>query len=198
MKLDRQFSRREKVLLIILALLVLFAAYFYGVHYPAVQTKKNAGPEIENLNTEIAVLEAKKVKMDKMSAELETLLASPDTVAIPDYDNLQELISFLNTVLYNTEDFDISFPGIKMPADSGHIARRYLRMSFVSPNYDAARKMVDLLQASPYCCQINELQMECVNVDYYTKRVVEDAALTEWPVRVTVSMTFFENTETAK
>ena len=196
MKLKREFSRREKILLIVLVVLILAALYFYAVDYPARQVNATAKTETENLQTEIAILSAKKDKQDKMSAELDALLADPTTVAIPDYDNLQEVISFLNTVLYNTEDYSLSFPGIDFPKeeDSVSIARRYLSMTFVSPSYKSARTMIDRLQASPYCCQIGSVQIRPVLYDL-DHRLVEDAALTDGSVEVTLSMTFFENTK---
>ena len=196
MKLKREFSRREKILLIVLVVLILAALYFYAVDLPARQANTGLKTETEDLQNEITILSAKKAKQDKMSAELDALLADPTTVAIPDYDNLQEVISFLNTVLYNTEDYSLSFPGIDFPkeGDSVSIARRYLSMTFVSPSYKSARTMIDRLQGSPYRCQIDGVTIRPVLYDM-DHRLVEDAALTDGSVEVTLSMTFFENTK---
>lgn len=194
MNLSRQFTRREKALLIILALLILVALYFYCVQYPASEASGKYKSETGNIDSEIVVMNAKKAKMDKMSGELEDLMADPDTVQIPEYDNLQQVIGFLNTALRNTEDYTLSFPGIDFPrADtSEHIVRRYLNLTFVSESYGDARKVIDDLQASPYCSQVNDISIASVTEDGKTKQGTD---LLAGRVEVTLSMTFFENTK---
>lgn len=185
MKLSRQFTRREQVLLVILALLFLFAVYFLAVHLPVKETIEHARTESENLSTEIMVLEAKAERMSQMQAELDAILSQPNVSEIPDYDNLQRVMDFLNTVLGSAEDYSLSFQGLKQ-TDGNTILRREMQMSFTSASYSAAKDVLENLQNCPFRCQLGNLTVA-------PSASSADAVLTAGPVQVSLTVTFFEN-----
>ena len=99
MKLSKQFTRREKILLVILALLLLAAVYFWVVHLPVTETLADVQAQKEDISANLMVLEAQQQRMEKMQAELDEILSQPNVAEIPKYDNLQRVMDFLNTVL---------------------------------------------------------------------------------------------------
>ena len=112
MKLSKQFTRREKVLLIILALLLLFAVYFLAVHRPVTEALDRIRTESETISSDLVVLEAKHQRMEQMQKELDEILAQPNVAEIPTYDNLQQVMDFLNTVLRSASEYSLSFQNL--------------------------------------------------------------------------------------
>ena len=172
MKLSKQFTRREKVLLIILALLLLFAVYFLAVHRPVTEALDRIRTESETISSDLVVLEAKHQRMEQMQKELDEILAQPNVAEIPTYDNLQQVMDFLNTVLRSASEYSLSFQNLSQPED-GSILRRTTQMAFVSPSYKEAQDMVAPAAA-----------------DGQSQDTA--AALTDGPVEVSVTVTFFE------
>ncbi len=190
MKLSRQFTRREQVLLVILALLFLFAVYFLAVHLPVTEALEQARTEQETISADLMVLEAKQQRMDQMQQELDAILAQPNVAEIPDYDNLQQVMDFLNTVLGTTGEYSLSFQGLQQSEDSA-ILRREMQMTYVSPSYGAALEVMEQLQNCPFRCQLGGLTMTPSTQDGQSRDM--DAALTDGPVQVSLTVTFFEN-----
>ena len=189
MNLSKQFTRREKVLLVILALLLLFAFYFLGVHRPVTTSLVRIQEESETVATELTVLEAKEQRMIQMQQELDEILSQPNVAEIPTYDNLQQVMDFLNTVLSSASEYSLSFQSLQQP-ESGSILRRSMQMTFISPSYDGARSMIGQLQNCPYRCQLSDFSMTPASVDGQSQ---DAAALLDGPVQVSVTVTFYEN-----
>lgn len=47
-----------------------------------------------------------------MNDELKDISSAPNNAVIPDYDNLQALMSFLNTTMSGTSDYTMSFGAV--------------------------------------------------------------------------------------
>lgn len=189
MKLSKQFTRREKVLLVILALLLLFALYYLAVHRPVTEALDRIQAESETVSMELTVLEAKQQRMEQMRKELDEILSQPNVSEIPKYDNLQRVMDFLNTVLSSATEYTLSFQGLQQPQDGG-ILRRAMQMTFISPSYDGARSMIEQLQNCPYRCQLSDFSIAPVSAGGQSR---DAASLLDGPVQVSVTVTFYEN-----
>ena len=187
LSLSREFSLREKVLFGVLALLLLGILYLYTVHMPVVNGIEDAQAAKDTVGAEITVLQAEKEHMDALQAELEKTLSDPNAVTIPSYDNLDLLMSFLNTVLSGTEEYSLSFSGVDMPGENGgNIARRYMQLSFTSKSYPDARAIINRLQEAPYRCLLNETSITPVKGGNDSSEIFSGA------VQVNLSMVFYE------
>ena len=189
MKLSKQFTRREKVLLIILALLLLFAVYFLAVHRPVTEALARIQAESETVSADLMVLEAKQQRMEQMQKELDEILAQPNVAEIPTYDNLQQVMNFLNTVLHSANEYSLSFQSLQQPEDNS-ILRRAMQMTFVTLSYKEARDMITQLQNCPYRCQLSDFSIAPATADGQSRDTV--AALLDGPVQVSLTVTFFE------
>lgn len=159
--MNRVFSKREKALLVILALLILVALYYFFVQRPVTETLETADSQIENLKIQGDVLEARAIKMNNMKKEIEQLKASGNAVDIPEYDNLATVITFLNTVLSGKEDYVATFAEPTLGGDN--IARRSVQISFTAPSYESAKAAVEALQNCPFLCRVDGVQMAPAN-----------------------------------
>jgi len=189
-KLTRQFTRREQVLLIILALLFLFAVYFRVVHLPVTEALENARIERETISADLMVLEAKQQRMEQMQQELDAILSQANVSEIPNYDNLQQVMDFLNNVLSSTGEYSLSFQGLQQSEDSA-IIRREMQMTYVSPSYSDAQNVLEQLQNCPFRCQLSSLSMTPSTANGQSRD--STIALTDGPVQVSLTVTFFEN-----
>ena len=189
MKLSKQFTRREKVLLVILALLLLFAVYFLAVHRPVTEALDRIQAESETVSADLMVLEAKQQRMEQMQKELDEILAQPNVAEIPTYDNLQQVMNFLNTVLHSANEYSLSFQSLQQQEDNS-ILRRAMQMTFVTLSYKEARDMISQLQNCPYRCQLSDFSIAPATADGQSRDTV--AALLDGPVQVSLTVTFFE------
>lgn len=181
MLLSKQFTRREKVLLVILSLLLIGAAYFFGVHRPVTEALEKLYIQQADAEAQITVLDVKERRMSEMEAELEAIFAMPNTAETPKYDNLQQLMLFLNAILASTSDYDLNFQPVQAPED-GRVVRRVIDMTFTSPSYTAARAVVEDLRDCTFRCQLGALTMAPAGTEN----------LTEGAVQVKLQLTFFE------
>lgn len=186
-QLSKKFTRREKILLLILCLLLIGALYFWLVHIPVSNSLVELqGRQIDAQN-QISALQAKDAKMQQMRQELEQLKSAENTAVTPPYNNLENVVAFLNAVMGAAQDYSLNFQEVQLPQDSS-IVRRGIQMSFVAENFTQAKEMVLSLRGSPYRCQLSELNMFRVN------RSDTSGGLETGPVQISLTITFFEQT----
>lgn len=187
--LSKRFTRRETVLMGILALLVLMAGYIMLIHRPVTESLTTIAIQQESADTENMILELKSQMLVDMKTELESIRTDPTAVEIPDYDNLRKVMVFLNTTLSSTVDYDLNFQQVTMP-EEGKIVRRVIDMTFQCDSYGAAKAVVDALHASPYRCQLGDLAMVPMTREGNPESAAD--SLSSGGVSVTLTATFFE------
>lgn len=189
MNLSKQLTRRECVLLAILGVLLLFSAYFFLVHRPVTEGLARTRQEREELAVELTVLDAKQQSMTRMQAELDALLQQPNTAQIPHYDNLEQIMGFLDTLLAPASDYTLGFNGLT-PDEDTTILRRVMTLTFTCDSYQLARDIVLQMQNCPYRCQLDQLGITPAVLP--NTRSDEQRPLTQGPVTVSLCVTFFE------
>lgn len=184
---SRRFTPREKILLVILAVILLAGAYLWLVQEPISQSLSRIRSQQEEAEMDRLVLDAKKVKLDQMREELDAILAESDAKEIPQYDNQQNVINMLNSVLASTTDYTLSFEPISQ-GDGDVMIRRVINMTFYCNSYQEARGIVNQLHGGPYRCQIGNLAISAISQGV-TGSTLD---LNVYPVQVTMNLTFFE------
>lgn len=187
MSLSKQFTKRERSLLLILTMVVLVAVYYLCIVQPVERTLAELQTQSEDLETSLILEQSKAQKLEEMTKELSKLLAQPAVSEIPQYNNLQQLILYLNTTLSSASEFDLNFQPVNLP-DSGPIVRRVIEMSFTCPNYAAAETMLEELSRCPYRCQMGSLTI----APGLAAQQEQTQTLMNSPVKVSVALTFFE------
>lgn len=175
--MNRAFSTREKVLLVILALLLIGVGYFKLLLEPINESIDNytlASSEQDAMLQGTAQL----VQLRQMEQELEVIHESGDAVPLPAYDNAEGLLVELNHILAASTEYTLNFGTVDM-LDGGYIVRRPLSLQFSAKNYAAARGILTALHDSANVNQISDLSV----------RLPEDS---DKGVQVTCSVTFYE------
>ena len=158
LRLSKQLSSREKILLIILAVLLVGALYYFFVQEPVTSGIQNAKDGISEAQMQSDILQVKYDQKMKMLNELEQIKAAGDPQLVPEYDNLEQIMAFLNRTLSGTQDFSISFDSLA-PSKDSKVVRRSARMTFTCKGYAEAKSVVSDLENCPFLCRMTNLTM---------------------------------------
>ncbi len=146
--LMRSFSRREKALLVVLALILVVGLYVLMVQRPVEAKLDELALEVEDLDLKTQVAQIKLSQRNKMKKELDEIFALPqDQITVmPPYDNIETLMVQFNTIFMGLEP-KLSFPEVRF--EEG-VATRPIQFEVVVPTYDQARAILTRLTRTGY------------------------------------------------
>lgn len=194
--MNRAFTKREKVMLVILVVLIIGIGYFKFLLEPI-----NAGIEnyqqLEAMEQDQILLNAALVQEKlQMERELTELFDSGDPSPIPEYDNSAALLVELHKILDGSTEYTLNFTGTS-PMDVAYLIRRPVNLTFRTASYSAARKIIDQLHDSSNINSISDLTIQFAADN---SRVINwndtDEEDTEYPIAVSLTITYYERTTT--
>ena len=170
--MNRAFTTREKVLLVILAVLIIGIGYFKLLLEPintSIENYRNmTASEQDEILANTALLQKKK----QMETELEELFASGDPTPIPVYDKSGNLLVELHRILDKSLDYSLNFSGTS-PMDVEYLVRRPVSLTFLAPTYAQARAIINELHDSDNVNCISDLSMQINNGNLdYTNEII--------------------------
>lgn len=179
--MSRAFTTREKVLVLILTLLLLAVGYVKLVYQPMQDALNTA--ENRRLAAEDAVFleQGKLAQIRRMQAELDALKAdgAQQTTEIPPYDNIENVMVELDTLLAGAQTYDLTFSPVEK---EDTLVSRPIQMRFTAVDYAAAKQILTQLDQCRYRCVLSELSM-----------AAQDSLAGSGVVTVTVTVTFYES-----
>ena len=175
--MNREFTKREKVLLLIFAVLLIAVGYYKLLLEPInnqIESYRSLTQE-EQMQMETAQLQA--VRMKQMETEIAQAKAAGIERTIPDYDNSAVLLPQLYQIMDSTIEYAMDFDEITF---EGNIAARPVQIEFETANYQKARRVIDKLCTTGYAMQIEDM-------------TIQEARTTDKrSVHTYLSITFFE------
>lgn len=150
--LSRDFTLKEKILLIFLSLVLLVLGYYFFVDQPVRSGIASANADYEMYSTELTVLQAKIAQLDAMQRELDSL--ADDNTRMPSYNANRQEIDFLNAILAGTQNYTINFSNVTRNGDQ---IRRSFTLQFTVDSYDEARNRLAALGGSQLRCKLGDL-----------------------------------------
>lgn len=132
--MNRSFTTREKILLLLLTIMILGVGYF-KLFYQPMQEQITANQQRQIAAEDQFSVEAVRLqRMKNMQNEIEQFKQSGATVysEIPPYDNIQNVMIQLNTILGQAKDYSISFQDVQKQDDSKLVIRP-IELSFTPP-----------------------------------------------------------------
>ena len=156
--MKKGLSAREKILLLILIIMGIFAAYYYAFYIPTQDKITYYHDEAVLMDEQIAVAEAKSAKMTLMKKELEAIKSGDMTNVkeLPQYDNSGNVMSSLSAILSQASQYNISFGGV---TESEGIVRRNITLSFSTDSYEASKAILSNIYNGDYRCLIKDLHI---------------------------------------
>ena len=122
--MDREFTPREKGMLLVLAVLLLALGYMKLFYAPVQQAVEDNQQRQTELQDQALIEQTRALKMQVMEKELEELKAGnavPDA-QVPDYDNVQRVMIELNAILARAQEYSLAFDDVSLD-DSGLVRR---------------------------------------------------------------------------
>lgn len=183
--LSRDFTPREKVLIVILAILLLILTYYWLVDVPVRNGVAAAESKTESINMELEAVNAKIAGLQQMQAELDELGESGRAAYMASYNNAEAEYSSLNDILADTDEYVITFSEL---SKEDNLIRRQFTIQFTTDGYAAAKKIISDLENSQYRCRIGDINCAA------EQSPNEDFDLRTWNGRILVSATatFYE------
>jgi hypothetical protein len=190
---SREFSSREKVLLLILALIIVGSVYYLLVFQPVSEGLKSAKAEKQSIEELLILADAQATQIGNMQQEMESIKNQGLAASfMPSYNAERKELEFLHEVLSaDTQEYIISFSQVER---EGNQIRRNFNLSFTVANYKVAKEIITQLEDGAVRCLIGdmavgangeedsilagEVQVNCVATFYETMyEGVEDADL---------------------
>ncbi len=165
--MSRDFTRTEKILLLLLAVILVGLVYYRFVYVLVNDSVNSSNSEAQALQTEISAAEGRLTHLQSLQSEMDTMEEEGTMSYMPSYNNSKDEIAFLNDVLASTEKYSISFADVTR---SGDQIRRSFTLQFETTSYKTAQKILEsLCESRDRClvgdirCNINETGRTTVN-----------------------------------
>lgn len=192
--MNRPFTTREKVLMVILVLLIIAIGYFKLLLEPINQNIENYQNMTADEQDQILINTTLIQKKRQMEAELEAIFAEGEPTPIPVYDNSVEILNELHSILDGSTEYTLSFSNTA-PMDVSYLVMRPVNLSFHAASYAAARRILNQLHDSANVNCISDLTVQFDSGDRTTNEILlalrnDDAE--DYPITVTVTITYYE------
>ena len=183
--LSRDFTIREKVLIVILAAILIVLAYYWLVDSPVRNGIAEAEAKEQAAQTELTAVTAKIGQLQRMQAELDALGSEGRGGYMASYNNSAAEYAALNDILAGTDEYAITFADLTRDGD---LVRREFSIQFTTTGYSAAKRIITELENSEFRCRIGDLS--CAAEQAYDT----ESDLRNWSGRIMVNATatFYE------
>lgn len=179
--MSRAFTKREKIMLLVLAVILVAAAYYLFVIQSVANTKAANESQLQEVKGQIMVQEKITSMRSNMQGELDKMGDINNLPTIATYDNLSNELDELNTVLAKTSAYDLK---LSQPTLQNETVRRVVTLTFTTPSYDAATAVLEAIQNGKYRCDITDFAM--------TGKMLANGSIES--VSSTLTVTYFETT----
>ena len=151
--MSREFTRKEKMLLVIMCALLIGILYFEFVYRPvkANMNKYNTA----KLSVKLATEQAKSLSIKKMESEMAGNKAS-NIGTVATYNNVKQELKALNNIFSSASSFNLDFSD---PVKDGDAVRRNVNITFTAKSYSAANNIINELHNCEYRCLIRTLSL---------------------------------------
>ena len=186
--LSRDFTRAEKIILVILALVLVGLAYYQFVYKMVAESIEKAHAEAEAIRVEMTGVNAKIQRMEEMQAELETIQSNPRARQRRPISGREEL-AFLNDVLSGALQYTITFSNVTRDGDQ---IRRNFSLQFTTEDFSSMERIISRLCDGRLRCLINDISYSVSRYNY--SAADRERYGVDWYERVNVNCTatFFE------
>lgn len=187
------FSRREKALILVLAIILLFLAWFVLVFQRTTDEINRIDNEIATVDSQTTVATAQVKRMHAMQDTIDKYKkAGVKPTPVPTFDNMTPLMSELNRIMGMTTSYTLAFDELDTTTSTDYILRG------VTANYSCntiadAENVVRALAKGAYPCSIDSVTIADSTVG--TMRISNANAAGN--VSASVHATFFEKPQKA-
>ena len=180
--LTRNFSRKEKVLIVLMVIVLLILAYSQFVDKPIKQSIEDERSQQNSIRTEIEAVNSQILEMEQMQQEIAELESIGKIILMPPYNASQKETNFISNVLQTTKGFNIAIADCTRNGDQ---IRRQFTVTFTTDTYKEMEWFLTKVSECPYRCLISEARCSVGR-----QRTPEGEEVSN--VVTTLTFTFFE------
>lgn len=187
--LTYSFSRREKALLLVLAVILLFLAWFVFVFQRTADEINRIDNEISVVDTQTTVASTQVKRMNAMQEAISKYKAAGvSPTPVPAFDNMTPLMTELNAIMAGTTTYTLSFDDLDTDTSSDYVLRG-VTADFGCNSVSEAELVVTALAKGAYPCSIDSVSIS----DSTAGRASRVAGVSGLgAVSASVHVTFFE------
>lgn len=153
----RKLSTRERVLLLLLAVIAIVSGYILLFYLPTTQRIESLNAQITQSQELVAQLDAKLASQQQMENKLEQLSAQDAQVPyMPTYDNIQAVMTELHTILASCQEYSLSF---QSEQGEDHVFYRRVSIPFTCSSYEQAQEILQKLHDSTLRGLLEDVQI---------------------------------------
>lgn len=186
------FSKREKVLLVLLAAILLVVVWYQVVFASTQAQITDLDNQIATVQDQMVTDSAKAANLKKMEDAIASYKAKgQQATSLPNYDNTQALMANLNAILSQTSNYNLSFQDPEL--GSNDIVERPVKLSFSCASYDSARAVLNNLTQGGFPCSIESFTITDNSANLTgTSSNAGSGTAKEQPFAVSATLTFYE------
>ena len=156
--MKREFTQREKVLLLVLAVILLVTGYLKLFSEPVEKEYAAAQVQYDHAQSDLAQEQIKQNNMKKMERALKILEdgGMPSGITIPAYDNSGNVMVQLDFILKSAISYQMAFSDVVYGTN---LVSRPLKLTFTAKNYADAKKILSALYGCKYRCTLSDITM---------------------------------------
>ena len=155
--MKKEFTKREKILLLVLAVLVIGLGYYKFVLQP-INSKISDYRNMESeLQLEYEQNQIKAARINMMEKEIQKAQADGIKRTVAPYDNSVNLMPELYGIMKNSIDYSLDFGELVFEND---IVKRPVQITYDTSTYKQARVIIDKLYSSQYAMQVDDLTIQ--------------------------------------
>lgn len=188
------FSRREKALLLVLAIILLIVVWFVFVFQRTTNEINRLDSEISVVDTNTTVASAQVGRMHAMQATIDKYKESGVAARpVPAFDNMTPLMTELNGIMAGTTTYTLSFDDLDTETSQEYVLRG-VTADFGCNSVAEAESVVAALARGSFPCSIDSVSIN----DSTAGRVSRVSGVAgSGAVSASVHVTFFEKPASA-
>jgi len=180
--MNKKLTSRDLVMLVILVFLLGGVCYYMFFFKPLQEDLAAIAAQEVEVQANITTAQGKLAVMNDMKAEVDEIKARPasEITEIAAYDNAKVVMNELNGILAISQEYSLTFADPQINEDG--TVRRNVSLSCTCTDYTTAKIIIDSLTRCHWRCLISSVSID------------GDGNITEGPVSMNATMTFFEST----
>lgn len=147
--MKKQLTPREKVLMVILAVLMVVCVYYYAFQSPTTARILSLMTESAALDEQILMVNEKVARMNEMKTELDAIASGEMGVVkeLPEYDNSNNVLKDMSKILEGVNSYNVNFHEEEIEENT---VRRQISLTYNSNTYDEAKAVLNGIYESEY------------------------------------------------
>jgi len=151
--MSRDFTRTEKILIVVLALILLGLVYYQFVDKTVRASITNAQSEAQMLQTELDAAQARLAAAQNVKRSMDELEVSGQKSWMGSYNNSKAEVTFLNAILADTLQYSVTFSNVTR---TGNQIRRSFTLEYRTGSYASAHEIMARLSQSHDRCLVSD------------------------------------------